>query len=313
MNVQKMAATLGFAFAAGEHSGEREVCGIYACDMLSRALARAEKSCAWVTIVGHVNTIAVAVQREVACVIVADGAAVDEEAIAAANHEGMPVLTTSMTATEAVVRLHALMDAKSMADDIAQFIFVEDTPRHADIIFAPGSSDPTIPERVAELYRDGHAPLVLPAGGVSVKLGKFAGVKKKADVYNKDYQTDCEFYCDVLQRNGVPESAIIQENQSGHTRDNAFFSRKAADAAGLMIRKAIICCKGFHARRCLMLYQMVFPEAEFCVVPVEGYGVNRRNWHETEYGIDRVLGELSRCGNQFVPDIKTYFAGEGGR
>jgi hypothetical protein len=23
-------------------------------------------------------------------------------------------------------------------------------------------------------------------------------------------------------------------------------------------------------------------------------------------GIDRVLGELSRCGNQFVPDIKRY-------
>ena len=26
----------------------------------------------------------------------------------------------------------------------------------------------------------------------------------------------------------------------------------------------------------------------------------------TEYGIDRVLGELARCGNQFVSDVKSY-------
>jgi|GEM_PF-61390 len=307
LTVDKLAKALGAVVVAGE-GGRREVRGVYACDVLGRALARAEADCAWVTVVGHVNTIAVAVQREVACVVVADGATVDANALEAAVREGVPVLTTGITSADAVARIQAAMksDAKSMVDDITRFIFVEDEPRQADIIFAPGSADPSIPERAAELYRDGYAPLVLPAGGVSVKLGKFAGVKKKADVYNKDYRTECEFYCDVLQQSGVPESAILQENQSGHTRDNAFFSRKAADAAGLSIRKAIICCKGFHARRCLMLYQMAFPEAELCVVAVEGYGVNRHNWHESEYGVDRVLGELSRCGNQFVPDIKRH-------
>ena len=28
--------------------------------------------------------------------------------------------------------------------------------------------------------------------------------------------------------------------------------------------------------------------------------------HKTEQGVDRVLGELARCGNQFVGDIKEY-------
>ena len=28
--------------------------------------------------------------------------------------------------------------------------------------------------------------------------------------------------------------------------------------------------------------------------------------HKTEQGIDRVLGELARCDNQFVEDIKEY-------
>ena len=30
----------------------------------------------------------------------------------------------------------------------------------------------------------------------------------------------------MLLKNGVPASAIIRENKSGHTRDNAFLSRK---------------------------------------------------------------------------------------
>lgn len=48
-----------------------------------------------------------------------------------------------------------------------------------------------------------------------------------------------------------------------------------------------------------MLYQLAFPEAEISVVPVEVYGINR------------VLGELSRCGNQFVSDIKEYLKQKG--
>ena len=35
-------------------------------------------------------------------------------------------------------------------------------------------------------------------------------------------------------------------------------------------------------------------------------GITKDNWHKTEQGIDRVLGELARCGNQFVGDIKEY-------
>lgn len=30
------------------------------------------------------------------------------------------------------------------------------------------------------------------------------------------------------------------------------------------------------------------------------------NWCKTEQGINCVLGELARCGNQFVEDIKEY-------
>jgi len=191
-------------------------------------------------------------------------------------------------------------------DDVTDFIFVENTPAKVDVIFMPGGSDPAIPELSTELYRKGYAPLLLPSGRFSMKLGKFAGVKAKADVYNKDYQTECDFYADVLAQNGVPEAAITKEDQSMHTQDNAFLSRAKLDTQGIRIRKAIICCKNFHARRCLMLYQLAFPEAEILVVPATAFGITKDNWHTTEYGIDRVFGELSRCGNQFLPDIKKH-------
>lgn len=191
-------------------------------------------------------------------------------------------------------------------DDITNFIFVEDKPRECDIIFLPGGSDPAVPEKAAELFKSGFAPFLLPSGGVSVKSGKFNGVSVKKDIYNKNYQTDCEFYTDVLLKNSVPASAIIPEDKSGYTIQNAFFSKKAADERGIIIKSAMICCKNFHARRCLMLYQFAFPEAEIHVVPCEAYGISRDNWYRQQQGIDRVMGELARCGNQFIGEFKEY-------
>lgn len=190
--------------------------------------------------------------------------------------------------------------------DISNYIFVADEPEKVDAIFLPGGSHPEQPEYAAALYHKGYAKWLIPSGGISVKADKWQGVRSKADIYNGDYQSDCEFFTDVLIKNGVPINAIIGEYKAGHTRDNAFFSRKMVDEKGIEINSAFIICKAFHARRCLMLYQMAFPEVRMKVCPVHCYNITKDNWFETEQGIDRVLGELARCGNQFVGDIKEY-------
>ena len=191
-------------------------------------------------------------------------------------------------------------------NDITNFIFVDDKPQKVDAIFLPGGSHPEQPEYAVELYRKGYAKWLIPSGGVSVKRDKWPGVRSKADVYNGNYQFDCEFLTDVFLKNGVPADAIIGENKSGHTRDNAFLSRMVVDEKGIEIKTAIIVCKAFHARRCLMFYQMAFPDTTFYVCPVVCLGITRDNWYKSEQGIDRVLGELARCGIQFVGDIKEY-------
>ena len=193
--------------------------------------------------------------------------------------------------------------------DISDYIFVDDTDLSigkADAIFLPGGSHPEQPEYAAELYKKGLAWWLIPSGGISIKRDSWPGVRSKADIYDKLYESDCEFFTDVLIKNGVPKDAIIGEDQSRHTHDNAFFSKKVADMAGLEINTAIIVCKAFHARRCLMLYQMAFPSVELKVFPVHCYNITKENWYTTEIGINRILGELTRCGNQFVPDIKSY-------
>ena len=190
--------------------------------------------------------------------------------------------------------------------DISDYIFVSNEPAKVDAIFLPGGSHPQQPEYAAELYRKGYTRWIIPSGGVSVKRDKWPGVRAKAEIYNGAYQSDCEFFADVLMKNGVPAEAIVGENKSGHTRDNAFFSREALDKKGIELQSALIVCKAFHARRCLMLYQMAFPNVEIKVCPVHCFDITKDNWYMTEQGIDRVLGELSRCGNQFVGDIKDY-------
>ena len=191
-------------------------------------------------------------------------------------------------------------------NDITNFIFVEDKPQKVDAIFLPGGSHPEQPEYAVELYRKGYAKWLIPSGGVSVKRDKWPGVRSKADIYNGDYQSDCEFFTDVFIKNGVPSDVIVGEDKSGHTRDNVFLSRMVVYEKGIEIKTAIIVCKAFHARRCLMLYQMAFPDTKFYVCPVVCMGITKDNWYKSEQGIDRVLGELARCGNQFVGDIKEY-------
>ena len=195
--------------------------------------------------------------------------------------------------------------------EIGDFIFVEDEPQKCNVIITVGGSFPQIAEKAAELYKSGFSEYVLAGGGVSVKTGVFAGVKDKKDIYSGDYKTECDFYKDVLIKNGVPKEAIVREDKSGHTRANAEFAAAVLKEQGIPTEKIILVCKRFHARRCLMFFQSYFPEAEILVVPADiGNGetnVTKDNWHNSSYGIKRVMGELARCGDQFTEtDINQY-------
>jgi uncharacterized SAM-binding protein YcdF (DUF218 family) len=183
--------------------------------------------------------------------------------------------------------------------DISDFIFLKDHPQKADIIFIPGGSYPEIAEEAARLWHGGYAEKILPSGRYSVMRGYFPGPLSNEEKYSAKYETEWEFLKDVLIMNGVDEDAVLREDRSQFTYENALFSREVTDSLGMKINTAIICCKSFHARRCLMYYQLAYPESEFLICPSDIQNFTKDNWFATEKGIKRVMGELERCGGQF--------------
>jgi len=183
--------------------------------------------------------------------------------------------------------------------DITNFIFLEDTPAPADIIFVPGNGHALPSELAAKLYTAGYAPYVLPSGRYAIGTDGFAGQKSGSRLYEGEFETEWAFMRRILMENGVPEHAILREDEATYTYQNAIFSRKRTDELGLTVSRAIICCMPVHARRARMYYETLYPDAELLVCPARGADVTRENWTQSEDGIDAVLGEMERCGGQF--------------
>ena len=188
---------------------------------------------------------------------------------------------------------------QAFLDQITEFVFAEHKLEEADIIFIPGSGHPQLAEEAARLYHQGWAPWILPSGRYSITTGKFSGVLDKQECYQGSYETEWDFLSQVLQEKGVPETAILKEDRATYTYENAIYSRQVTDGMGLEIKKAILCSKPYHARRCLLYYQLLYPDTKFMVYPIKDSKIQRDNWFLTEEGTRFVFGELERMGTQF--------------
>ena len=182
---------------------------------------------------------------------------------------------------------------------VTEFIFVEDQPEQADVILVPGSRKIENAIRAAALYRAGYAPYVLPSGRYATTYGRFLGVPERYQAeYPDAYETEWAFLRAVLRKHGVPDSAILREDQATYTWENAQRSRDVLQKAGLPCDTAILCCHAFHARRALLYYQAAMPKTRFLVCPAPTPGYTREDWFLTPKGRSRVLGEVQRLGSQ---------------
>ena len=182
---------------------------------------------------------------------------------------------------------------------IEDFIFAENEPAPADMIFLPGSREPHMARLAAELFRRGLAPRILPSGKWAIGQDRFQGPSFEKERYSGSYETEWEFLKEVLMEEKVPGEAILREDQAGYTWQNALFSRHILDRMDLIPDKALICCKTWHARRCLMYYQRAFPDTELIVVCASPDGITRQNWRQSEEGIRTVMDEARRIVTQF--------------
>lgn len=189
-----------------------------------------------------------------------------------------------------------MIDYKQVTD----YIFVSDEPCNVDAIFVVGGSLATAAELAANLYSKGYSKNILVGGKYSIKRDGFP---------LPEYETEYDFYKDMLIKNGVSESDIYGEARSEYAKQNAEFVKEVVDENKLKVDSAIIICKAFHAKRCLLFYQMYFSNVDFKVVTFNGFNVSKGNWHTTEYGSKRVFGELKRIKEQ-VPNVNIEFIEE---
>ena len=82
-----------------------EVLSGFVGDLLSVVMGKAKEQCAWMTIQGHINIIAVGTLINVGCIIVTEGFNVDDDAIKKANEEDIVILTTELSSYEAAALL----------------------------------------------------------------------------------------------------------------------------------------------------------------------------------------------------------------
>ena len=88
---------------------DRPVTGGYAGDLLSWVMGRAKAGDAWMTVMGNVNAVAVAVLADVACILLVEDAALDEDARRRADMEEVSVLRSGRTAYELAAALERVL------------------------------------------------------------------------------------------------------------------------------------------------------------------------------------------------------------
>ena len=89
--------------------GQREVTGGYVGDLLSWVMGRAVSGNAWVTIMTNVNVLAVASLTDAACVIIAEGSAIDEVVVNKAVEQNITLLSTELPVFDAVLKVYHVL------------------------------------------------------------------------------------------------------------------------------------------------------------------------------------------------------------
>ncbi|MDD2361800.1 MAG: DRTGG domain-containing protein [Oscillospiraceae bacterium] len=108
MTVSEIAHSLGLEILV-KGKDDRKVTGGYSGDLLSWVMGRAREGDAWITIMGNINAIAVAVLADISCIILAEGSPLDQDAKERAESERIPVLGSQKTAYNLSIELERII------------------------------------------------------------------------------------------------------------------------------------------------------------------------------------------------------------
>ena len=101
MTIEALARDRGYKIVAGD-TEDLSACvtGVYACDLLSHAMAKVTSGDLWITVHTNLNVVAVASLTDAACVLVPENITVEPLTIERAIEKGVVILSSSSAAAQ---------------------------------------------------------------------------------------------------------------------------------------------------------------------------------------------------------------------
>lgn len=153
----------------------------------------------------------------------------------------------------------------------------------SECILALGSHDLRVAERTAELYLQGFAPLVIMSGG----LGNFT-----QEIWT---EKEADKFATIAIKKGVPEEAILIENNSTNTGENILFTQKLLHKKRLNPQSFIVVQKPYMERRSYATFKKHWPDKKLFVTSPQ---ISFEEYPTEEIPMDTVInimvGDLQR-------------------
>lgn len=108
MDIKELKEKLNLTLVCGDDL-ERKITGCYCGDLLSWVMSRAREGDVWLTVMGNVNSIGVAVLADVACIVLTENAAFDDDALKRAEQNGVVVLRTPKNTYQTAAEISRLI------------------------------------------------------------------------------------------------------------------------------------------------------------------------------------------------------------
>jgi len=113
MTLREIVDGLHLSVHCGEDRLDQQVSGGYASDLLSDVIANSKAGHVWVTMQVHVNTVAVAVLKDLAGIIIVQGRTPTDETLRKAREEKVVILASELPAFETIGSIYSILERRS--------------------------------------------------------------------------------------------------------------------------------------------------------------------------------------------------------
>lgn len=173
-------------------------------------------------------------------------------------------------------------EARDLATVLWDYHRFAPEPAKSDVLLVLGSHDGRVAEHAARLWHEGWAPLLLLSGG-------------RGKVTESWGTSEARFFAGIAAGLGVPQSAMLLEEEATNTGENVTHARALLDREGIAVDQAILVTKPYMARRAVATATKQWPQPAWLVSTA---AVSYRDYAAAdpaeERTIELMVGDLQR-------------------